>query len=139
MLSTGFYGLYFPRVHRHISYTLVIDIWSIGCIFVKMLSGKPLFPWKNVVHQLDLMTSLLGTPPPESIVRVRFHPLYPEVLTSGSLDHEVCLWDAAIAECIGSRDFYCHISSIAFHAQGEVLVVASGQKRGGASSPTIWR
>ncbi|KAK6925378.1 Protein kinase domain, partial [Dillenia turbinata] len=51
-------------------YTPAIDIWSIGCIFAEMLSGKPLFPGKNVVHQLDLMTDLLGTPPPESIARV---------------------------------------------------------------------
>ena len=35
-----------------------------------MLLGKPLFPGKNVVHQLDLMTDFLGTPPPESISRV---------------------------------------------------------------------
>ncbi|XP_043695474.1 mitogen-activated protein kinase 9-like [Telopea speciosissima] len=52
-------------------YTPGIDIWSIGCIFAEMLTGKPLFPGKNVVHQLDLMTDLLGTPPPESIARIR--------------------------------------------------------------------
>ncbi|CAN6834076.1 unnamed protein product [Brassica oleracea] len=34
-----------------------------------MLLGKPLFPGKNVVHQLDLMTDFVGTPPPESISR----------------------------------------------------------------------
>ncbi|KAK2987702.1 hypothetical protein RJ640_003920 [Escallonia rubra] len=50
-------------------YTPGIDIWSIGCIFAEMLTGKPLFPGKNVVHQLDLMTDLLGTPSPESIAR----------------------------------------------------------------------
>ena len=53
-----------------LQYTPAIDIWSIGCIFAEMLSGKPLFPGKNVVHQLDLMTDLLGTPPPESVARV---------------------------------------------------------------------
>lgn len=52
-------------------YTPGIDIWSIGCIFAEMLSGKPLFPGKNVVHQLDLMTDLLGTPPAETISRIR--------------------------------------------------------------------
>ncbi|KAI4351009.1 hypothetical protein L6164_005403 [Bauhinia variegata] len=52
-------------------YTPAIDIWSIGCIFAEMLSGKPLFPGKNVVHQLDLMTDLLGTSPPESISKIR--------------------------------------------------------------------
>ncbi|OMO85430.1 hypothetical protein COLO4_21628 [Corchorus olitorius] len=52
-------------------YTPAIDIWSIGCIFAELLTGKPLFPGKNVVHQLDLMTELLGTPSAEAIARVR--------------------------------------------------------------------
>ncbi|KAK0583276.1 hypothetical protein LWI29_035362 [Acer saccharum] len=76
---------------------------------------------------------------------VRFHPLRPEILASGSLDHEVRLWDANTSECIGSRDFYRPIASIAFHAEGELLAVASGHKlyiwhynnRGDASSPSI--
>ncbi|XP_052190942.1 mitogen-activated protein kinase 15 isoform X2 [Diospyros lotus] len=52
-------------------YTPAIDIWSIGCIFAELLTGKPLFPGKNVVHQLDLMTDMLGTPSPEAIARIR--------------------------------------------------------------------
>ncbi|GAB4828771.1 Mitogen-activated protein kinase 9 [Ancistrocladus abbreviatus] len=52
-------------------YTPGIDIWSIGCIFAEMLTGKPLFPGKNVVHQLDLMTDLLGTPSADCISRIR--------------------------------------------------------------------
>ncbi|KAJ7099598.1 hypothetical protein O6H91_Y578600 [Diphasiastrum complanatum] len=52
-------------------YTPAIDIWSIGCIFAEVLIGRPLFPGKNVVHQLDLMTDMLGTPSAESIARIR--------------------------------------------------------------------
>lgn len=54
-------------------YTPAIDIWSIGCIFSELLTGKPLFPGKNVVHQLDLITDLLGTPSLEAIARVSIH------------------------------------------------------------------
>lgn len=53
-----------------LQYTPAIDIWSIGCIFAEILTGKPLFPGKNVVHQLDLMTDLLGTPSLDTISRV---------------------------------------------------------------------
>ena len=53
-----------------LQYTPAIDIWSIGCIFAELLTGKPLFPGKNVVHQLELITDLLGTPSAESIARV---------------------------------------------------------------------
>lgn len=52
-------------------YTPAIDIWSIGCIFAEVLTGKPLFPGKNVVHQLDLMTEMLGTPAMDTISGVR--------------------------------------------------------------------
>ncbi|CAN4104298.1 unnamed protein product [Withania somnifera] len=52
-------------------YTPAIDIWSIGCIFAEVLTGKPLFPGKSVVHQLDLMTDLLGTPSADIISGVR--------------------------------------------------------------------
>ncbi|CAL5347530.1 unnamed protein product [Camellia sinensis] len=70
----------------------------------------------------------------DTLGEVRFHPLYPEIIASGSLDHEVRLWDANTAECIGSHR---PIASIAFHAQGDLLAVASGHKRGDTSSPTI--
>lgn len=50
-------------------YTPAIDIWSIGCIFAEILSGRPLFPGKNVVHQLEIITDLLGTPHPTSSTR----------------------------------------------------------------------
>ncbi|KAJ1688345.1 hypothetical protein LUZ63_019735 [Rhynchospora breviuscula] len=52
-------------------YSPAIDIWSIGCIFAEILTGKPLFPGKNVVHQLDLITDLLGSPSTETISKVR--------------------------------------------------------------------
>ncbi|KAK6157601.1 hypothetical protein DH2020_011849 [Rehmannia glutinosa] len=53
------------------TYTPAIDIWSIGCIFAEMITGKPLFPGKNVVHQLELITDLLGSPSAEAISRIR--------------------------------------------------------------------
>ncbi|KAA8524054.1 hypothetical protein F0562_010515 [Nyssa sinensis] len=52
-------------------YTPAIDIWSIGCIFAEVLTGKPLFPGKSIVHQLDLITNLLGTPASDTISGVR--------------------------------------------------------------------
>ncbi|KAL0463477.1 UNVERIFIED_CONTAM: Mitogen-activated protein kinase [Sesamum latifolium] len=57
-------------------YTPAIDIWSIGCIFAEMLTGTPLFPGKNVVHQLDLITDLLGSPSAEAISRALADPYF---------------------------------------------------------------
>ncbi|EFH41654.1 transducin family protein [Arabidopsis lyrata subsp. lyrata] len=76
---------------------------------------------------------------------VRFHPLHSEIVASGSLDLEVRLWNITTSECIRSHVFYRPIASIAFHAEGELLAVASGHKlhmwhynrRGDESSPTV--
>ena len=51
-------------------YSPAIDTWSVGCIFAEVLLGKPLFPGRHVVHQLELITDILGTPPPEVIAKV---------------------------------------------------------------------
>lgn len=48
-------------------YSLAIDLWSVGCIFGEMLGRRHMFPGKNYVHQLQLILSVLGTPP-ESII-----------------------------------------------------------------------
>ncbi|XP_050388244.1 uncharacterized protein LOC126805512 isoform X2 [Argentina anserina] len=81
----------------------IIDCQTGRCL--KVLSGHRRTPWV-----------------------VRFHPSQPEIIASGGLDHEVRLWDLDTSECIGSRDFHRPIASMAFHATGELLVVASGHK-----------
>jgi mitogen-activated protein kinase 1/3 len=43
-------------------YTAAIDIWSVGCIFMELMNRKPLFPGKDTVHQMRILTELLGTP-----------------------------------------------------------------------------
>ncbi|KAI5395289.1 uncharacterized protein LOC127091640 [Lathyrus oleraceus] len=59
---------------------------------------------------------------------VRFHPLHRQILASGSLDQEVRLWDASTSEWILSHYFNRPIASLAFHASGEIIAVASGHK-----------
>jgi len=43
-------------------YSSSIDIWSTGCIFAEMVTGKPLFPGKNNQDQLQQIFKVLGTP-----------------------------------------------------------------------------
>ncbi|XP_077406774.1 mitogen-activated protein kinase 7 [Vanacampus margaritifer] len=52
-------------------YTLAIDMWSVGCIFAEMLGRKQIFPGKHYVHQLQLILSVLGTPPKGLIGAIR--------------------------------------------------------------------
>lgn len=67
---------YLTPFNTFLQYTPAIDIWSIGCIFAEVLTGKPLFPGKSIIHQLDLITDLLGTPSPETVSAVIYHSLF---------------------------------------------------------------
>ncbi|PWA79072.1 mitogen-activated protein kinase [Artemisia annua] len=48
-------------------YTAAIDIWSVGCILGEILTRQPLFPGKDYVHQLRLITELIGSPDDASL------------------------------------------------------------------------
>ncbi len=47
-----------------------VDVWSVGCIFAEVLLGKPLFPGRDAVSQLQLITDLLGKPSQHTIDRI---------------------------------------------------------------------
>jgi cyclin-dependent kinase len=47
-------------------YSTSVDIWSVGCIFGEMITGRPLFPGSSEQDQLVRIFKLLGTPSPES-------------------------------------------------------------------------
>ncbi|CAL5003978.1 unnamed protein product [Urochloa decumbens] len=48
-------------------YTQAIDMWSVGCIFGEIVTREPLFPGKDYVHQLRLITELVGSPDDTSL------------------------------------------------------------------------
>merc|ERR1719429_762834 len=43
-------------------YSTSVDMWSIGCIFAEMVTGRPLFPGTSDKDQLMKIFVLLGTP-----------------------------------------------------------------------------
>jgi activator-of-BECN1-regulated-autophagy protein 1 len=59
---------------------------------------------------------------------VRFHPQNPFLLASGSLDHEVRLWDATSGRCIAKHLFGKPIASLAFHGSRPIIAIACGHK-----------
>ncbi|KAK1442843.1 protein kinase-like protein [Babesia gibsoni] len=47
-------------------YTEAVDIWSVGCIFAELVTGKPLFMGTNDVDTLDKIFRLCGSPTKEN-------------------------------------------------------------------------
>lgn len=39
-------------------YTAAIDVWSVGCIFMELMNRRPLFPGRDQMHQLRLLTEV---------------------------------------------------------------------------------
>ncbi|KAL6502360.1 Mitogen-activated protein kinase 4 [Orobanche hederae] len=52
-------------------YTAAIDVWSAGCILAEIMTREPIFPGRDYVHQLRLITELLGTPDETSLKFLR--------------------------------------------------------------------
>lgn len=86
--------VFWITVNIYLQYTPAIDIWSIGCIFAEVLTGKPLFPGKSVVHQLELITDLLGSPKSETISGVWSYYL--------SVSHSLAPY-ALILNCVAKK------------------------------------
>ncbi|KAI9354067.1 hypothetical protein DFJ73DRAFT_959064 [Zopfochytrium polystomum] len=58
-----------PEVILGISYTVAIDMWSLGCILAELFIGYPLFPGENEQEQLSCIMEVKGVPPEDLIER----------------------------------------------------------------------
>ncbi|KAI9361201.1 kinase-like domain-containing protein, partial [Zopfochytrium polystomum] len=56
-----------PEVILGISYTMAIDMWSVGCILAELLTGYPLFAGENENEQLACIMEIKGLPPPDLV------------------------------------------------------------------------
>ena len=48
-------------------YTKAVDMWSIGCIFAELLTGKPTFPGTSTLNQLNKVLEITGKPSNDDI------------------------------------------------------------------------
>jgi len=51
-----------PELLLMCHYSQAVDVWSAGLILMELILRKPALPGKDYVHQLTLITDLLGTP-----------------------------------------------------------------------------
>ena len=60
-----------PELVANSNYDAAIDIWAVGCIFAEMLLRRPIFPGKDHLHQLQLITDVMGTPTETDVRSIR--------------------------------------------------------------------
>lgn len=52
-------------------YTSKMDLWSVGCVFFEIMAFFPLFPGNNELDQIHKIHSVLGTPPPAILDKMK--------------------------------------------------------------------
>ncbi|XP_075097208.1 protein IMPAIRED IN BABA-INDUCED STERILITY 1 isoform X2 [Nicotiana tabacum] len=71
-------------------YGASVDLWSVGCVFAEILTGKPILQGRTEVEQLHKVFKLCGSPPDDYWKRSKlphatiFKPQHP---------YESCLWN----------------------------------------------
>lgn len=52
-------------------YDGAVDMWSLGCITVELVTRRTLFPGKDYINQVNLITDVLGVPDDEDLFPVK--------------------------------------------------------------------
>lgn len=56
-----------PELMMADAYSASVDIWSAGCIMAELVKRRALFPGKNTLNQLELITGVMGSMTQEDI------------------------------------------------------------------------
>eukprot|EP00746_Dinoflagellata_sp_MGD_P129252 gnl/MRDRNA2_/MRDRNA2_63469_c0_seq1.p1 gnl/MRDRNA2_/MRDRNA2_63469_c0~~gnl/MRDRNA2_/MRDRNA2_63469_c0_seq1.p1 ORF type:complete len:408 (-),score=86.85 gnl/MRDRNA2_/MRDRNA2_63469_c0_seq1:149-1372(-) len=52
------------------TYTIGVDVWSVGCIFSEMILRAPIFPGRDTQNQIQNIISVIGSPSEKAISQI---------------------------------------------------------------------
>jgi len=84
-----------------LSYDVTVDIWAIACLWVEILSGKPLFPGSGELEMLTLLMECMGDLPSQFKTMFCKSPSYKGMTLPGV---RVIGWRKKLAESFDIRD-----------------------------------
>ncbi|CAF1215118.1 unnamed protein product [Adineta ricciae] len=101
-----------PEIILGIPYTCAIDMWSLACIIVELLTGYPIFPGDNEQEQLAMIMEVFDVPPNDFIQQGTRRQLFFD-----SKNHPRCSSSKTmkkrrpgtrpLSHIIRTNDFYC--------------------------------
>lgn len=102
-----------PEILLGHEYDERVDIWSLGCIFFELITGRPLFPENEEPNLMDSIFSLLGAPSRTKFTytarKKREYVLLPELKDSAlSLHREMGFTQDQLTEFDSSSGTYQH-------------------------------
>ncbi|KAL5370242.1 cyclin dependent kinase A-like protein [Cryptosporidium parvum] len=79
------------------NYSSSIDIWSVGCIFIELLIGRPIFSGDSEVSTLFKIFKTLGTPNPKVYSNINslpnYSPDWPKWdIDENWVDNQICMY-----------------------------------------------
>ena len=102
-----------PEVIKQTGHSLPADVWSVGCVLVEMLTGKP--PWSHFTSQISALFHIASSkaPPPLTLTPTLTLTLTPTLTLTLSLT----LTQGAAAAAAGHLAFGGRLSASHLQAQ----------------------
>ena len=77
-----------PEVVFGFEYGKEIDMWSLGCVLIELVTGQPLFPAEDEAELMQMFVAVLGMPPKEMIQKAPRAHHYFDKQTGEILPHK---------------------------------------------------
>ena len=109
-----------PELLCNCVYGKPVDVWSAGCIFAEIMTGRPLFRGQNTQHQMLMIVSKLGCPPADRRSIIVSEPFISAILSVAN--EEVRPFEDRFTTDVDPLALQLMRKMLAFHPEDRVTV-----------------